>query len=375
MQSSNILIGNSKRIPQLDILRFVAVNLVIFFHGGGIQNHPESFSAKLINPIASGGWLGVDLFFVLSGFLVSGLLFQELLKTGHISIGSFLIRRAFKIYPAFYFMMILSWIGIFTLTSPEMIARKLQWKLFASEFLFVQNYFQNIWCHTWSLAVEEHFYLALLGIIFFLTGPGRKQKLSMLPWIVIPFCLLVLVSRSLFTLEHPNGSAPLQTHFRLDSLFFGVLLSYLYHFKPRSLLFITHRKKTAWTVSLCLVMSLFIGGPHALWVKTIGLTFAYLGFGGILILSLALPHPKGSTKSISDFTAWIGQHSYSIYLWHVPIQVVILSTLVRRFGLQDSFWTTQALFFILSWTLGILMAKCIEFPLLSIRNRIFRKSY
>jgi peptidoglycan/LPS O-acetylase OafA/YrhL len=78
------------RNKRLDILRCVAILLVIFYHGGVV---------KYLSP---SGWMGVDLFFVLSGFLISGLLFSEYRKNGSIQFKRFFVRRGFKIYPAFY---------------------------------------------------------------------------------------------------------------------------------------------------------------------------------------------------------------------------------------------------------------------------------
>ena len=84
------------RIKGLDLLRGIAILLVLFRHCDIENNILHHF-----------GWLGVDLFFVLSGFLVSGLLFNEYKKIGKVKIGRFLIRRGFKIYPPFYFFVLI----------------------------------------------------------------------------------------------------------------------------------------------------------------------------------------------------------------------------------------------------------------------------
>src|SRR5215470_10370022 len=102
-------------------------------------------------PLIYGGWIGVDLFFVLSGFLVSGLLFREHLTHQRIEVGSFLARRGLKIYPGFYVL-----IAVSVLASVAM-HRALSAAGVLSEVFFVQNYRRGLWPHTWSLAVEEHF--------------------------------------------------------------------------------------------------------------------------------------------------------------------------------------------------------------------------
>jgi peptidoglycan/LPS O-acetylase OafA/YrhL len=97
------------------------------------------------------GGQGVDLFFVLSGFLVSGLLFAEFKKYGRISIRRFYIRRAWKIYPAFYVLIAATY-----LYQKFGIGHKMTDVEKVSELFFLQSYVQGFWNHTWTLAVEEH---------------------------------------------------------------------------------------------------------------------------------------------------------------------------------------------------------------------------
>ena len=94
--------------------------------------------------IGVGTWIGVDLFFVLSGFLISGLLFSDIKETGTVHLGRFYIRRGFKIYPAFYAFLVIT-----ALLSPAIRHTNHYWP----EFLFLQNYFPRVWGHTWSLAI------------------------------------------------------------------------------------------------------------------------------------------------------------------------------------------------------------------------------
>ena len=147
------------RNQNLDLLRTVAVTMVIIGH---LPDAPrESF--QLVRWVADWfrryGSLGVDLFFVLSGFLVSGLLFREYLAKGRADVRRFLIRRGFKIYPAFYVYAVL------TVVLRIRMGDSLTLRQVLSELLFVQNYGAHVWSHTWSLAVEEHFYLLLAALI------------------------------------------------------------------------------------------------------------------------------------------------------------------------------------------------------------------
>lgn len=138
------------RLKQLDVLRAVAVLLVLCS-----QVHSFDWLQRC-------GWIGVDLFFVLSGFLVSGLLYSEYKKYGSLSPKRFLVRRGLKIYPALYTFVIGSVI-LMLLTR-----MKIPLDLLLAEILFVQNYYGALWGHTWSLCIEEHFYLLLTAGLYLL---------------------------------------------------------------------------------------------------------------------------------------------------------------------------------------------------------------
>ena len=149
----------TKRDTRLDVLRGVAVVMVLVHHsptrlGGWVQ----------------AGWSGVDLFFVLSGFLVSGLLFKEYLAAGRIRPWRFYLRRGFKIYPNLYVMLAVAAV-LQAALGPPLVPR-----LVLHDALFVQNYLGPWWGHTWSLAVEEHFYLLLPPVLLLLLSSHRFRR-------------------------------------------------------------------------------------------------------------------------------------------------------------------------------------------------------
>ncbi len=159
--------GNMRN-KRLDVLRCIAVLLVML-------NHSEMWPR-----ITHNFWIGVDLFFVLSGFLISGLLFSEYKKHNSIGFRRFFVRRGLKIYPAFYLFMLFTWaISGWVLHDRARAGRYL------AEALFVQNYWQGVWDHTWSLGVEEHFYILLPILLLFLVrrSPGRRDPFRSLPLI------------------------------------------------------------------------------------------------------------------------------------------------------------------------------------------------
>jgi len=207
----------------LDILRIVAVLLVIGRH----IELPEN-PGTILTTLNRGGWVGVDLFFVLSGFLVSGLLFKEYIQNEQVDIKRFLIRRAFKIYPAFWVFLISTMLLKILFGEPP----KLQHII--GEILFLQNYLGGAWNHTWSLAVEEHFYIGLGIIIAYLVSVNQVnpfKNIGIIFLIVAAFCLTLRILKSYYMPYYSHQTHLYGTHIRIDSLMFGVLLSWLVHFK------------------------------------------------------------------------------------------------------------------------------------------------
>jgi peptidoglycan/LPS O-acetylase OafA/YrhL len=302
----------------LDILRAVAVLLVL-----GRHFNAPAFWSKV-------GWVGVDLFFVLSGFLISGLLFVEYQRTGGINWGRFFIRRGFKIYPAFYALIFVTFLW--------QVAKHqdIRWRPYLPEVLFFQSYQPDrLWGHTWSLAVEEHFYILLPLLLLLMVWLQRKRAPSdpfgMIPVVCLILAIFSLVQRFYLAFNLPAVGGWWQwilypTHLRIDSLFFGVFLGYLHHFHaPAMRQFMAGRRSrivlllvSALLVSTCGVFA--VDSPIML---SFGLTALYIGFGGILMLTLySDPRENRSPPKwfgkyrVGDLVAFIGMYSYSIYLWH-----------------------------------------------------------
>ncbi|MFO0886576.1 MAG: acyltransferase [Pirellulales bacterium] len=247
-----------KRSKSIDILRAVAVFLVLGRH---MEVAPRSSEVPYLLHWLSfhwerGGWVGVELFFVLSGFLVSGLLYKEYNRFGDISAKNFLIRRGLKIYPAFWALLLLTPL-VRTFGHPVV------WKTMVPEVLFLQNYWPGVWNHTWSLAVEEHFYVLLLLLFIFLTGRKRASPgFSAIPSIflclgLVELCLRVLTYRHL-PYNHSTHLAP--THLRLDSLFCGVAVAYFYHRDTPTFL----NRARRWR-GICLLAGMLALAPAFLW--------------------------------------------------------------------------------------------------------------
>jgi peptidoglycan/LPS O-acetylase OafA/YrhL len=330
------------------------------------------------------GWIGVDLFFVLSGFLISGLLFAEYKKTGSINWGRFFIRRGFKIYPAFYAMIIVTFVW------QVVKHQEIRWGAFLPEVLFYQSYqTDRVWIHTWSLAVEEHFYI-FLPLLLLLIMRIQRGRNSPDPFRIIPAVCAILAALCLlqrFYLVHTLPpvfgwwrSVMFPTHLRIDSLFFGVFLGYLHHFHEPWLRAVM---TNGWSRFLLLLVSgilvstcgFFSMDSH--FMLSFGLTALYLGFGGILILALytdsdqGLKFPSWLKKfQIGNLAAYVGKYSYSIYLWHlmIPLHLRGFLQLFRREPGETAFFWSYVL---LSLVAGIALSRFIEYPTLRVRDRLF----
>jgi len=216
-------LGN--RSETLDILRLLALVLVLLRHSWACapQISPVLHTVTLV--LIRGGWIGVDLFFVLSGFLISGLIFKEIQRRGQISLSRFYLRRGFKIYPAFWVLI------LFTIALEFILNKTTGLKWIFSELLFVQNYGEaSQWGYTWSLAVEEHFYIFLpifLAVLLRMSS-NREQPFNKIPIIfgIIAAACLLLRLRAAASEPFCLKTHLMATHLRFDSLFFGVLLSY-----------------------------------------------------------------------------------------------------------------------------------------------------
>jgi peptidoglycan/LPS O-acetylase OafA/YrhL len=353
------------RIRQLDILRAFAVLLVMGRHWWPCPEGTNPVVRVLVNAWEQCGWIGVDLFFVLSGFLIAGLLFREHRQHGSIRLKRFLIRRAFKIYPAFYVYLAFA---LFILSSEGMF----RWSVVWSEVLFVQNYFERAWVHSWSLAVEEHFYLFLPLLLLVLIKCGRgADPFRPLVWVLFIVAPLLLGLRiwTAVNVPYTNPSHMFPTHLRIDSLLFGVALSYWHHYHPDTVSALFGRFNRLFLASgIALVLpTVWVDPSHPL-MHTVGLTAVYLGFGSILMATL-YRQPSGTTflRPLGTLLAGIGVYSYSIYLWHLPMREAGLP-LFRGLG---GYFPGLAIYVAGSVIIGIGMSRLIEMRALKLRDRLF----
>jgi len=340
--------ATTPRNQSLDALRCIAVLLVVGFH------------LPYYRIWGTLGWIGVDLFFVLSGFLISGLLFQEYKKTGAIRLQRFLIRRGLKIYPAFYLL-----IGMAIAQSFLNHSASLRHQAFISA-VFLQGYYQGpihaMLSHTWSIAVEEHFYLFLPLLLILLIAIRRSRD----PFVPIPalFGLLFVICLLFRWFTLPSLIPASMTHMRMDSLFAGVTLGYLYHYRRDLFDRMTGHYALAITFVCCVPAAFISQRQH--WMQTFGLSGLLLGFSFLVAWAVVRTPKSAIFRAITKAAAKIGYYSYSIYLWHTLIVYVFLDS-------GRTVWVFWA-YLSASIVVGIAMAHLVEIPYLALRDKLFPAS-
>jgi len=343
----------------LDILRAIAVILVLFRHSDLDNNLIQHF-----------GWLGVDLFFVLSGFLISNILFIEYQTFGSINIKKFLIRRGFKIFPPFYFFLFSTLLlnYIFNIST-------LEWNRLISELLYLQSYLPRIWNHTWSLSVEEHFYILFSISAFILSRKNLLRKNKVIISFLLLLFLLSFLMRFYISYPHKNDNSFgfIQTHLRSDGIIIGILISYLYNFTKWSNKLLSN-KWIVFLISSLLIAPGFYFKGGGFFMNTIGLTTVNLGFSLLVLLSLDFDKyiKNVSLKYLRmplNILCFVGVNSYSIYLWHLNSKDIIYSFLTF-----SPFFMT-IIYISLSIGIGILMSYLIEKSFLRLRDTLYNTTY
>ncbi|BFM05543.1 acyltransferase family protein [Halioxenophilus aromaticivorans] len=343
------------RNRELDFLRGIAILLAMGWHINGIS--VDSNVTKLILlPGKEIGWVGVDIFFVLSGFLVGGMIIREIDRKNGFGIKTFYVRRIFRLWPILYTFLI-----------AMAVARPTELSTFLPQVaLHVQNYWHTgIAVHLWSLAVEEHFYVLLSILIY--TVAANREKVVRLPYWMAGLVMVSLIFRVVGALNDVDSrDLQGQTHYRLDGLSIGVILAYYAHHKPDLIRQFQSQKWLLWPVlflSVCFVAivpkSSFIG-------STIGYSISALGSAAALLLV----YKSGFTKripTISLIVAYIGIISYPLYLWHVPVakaMEIILNDYLSPTALVFSIYLTSII-------ISSFLTHLLEKPFMRLRDNLF----
>ncbi len=335
---------------ELDFVRGIAILLVLDLH----SNHRLLTKPLALIGYAHIGWVGVNIFFVLSGFLVGGLLMKEWKVRKGIDSKRFLLRRALKIWPQYYVFLFISIVfGSLRLSDA--------W----GNIFNVQNYYMGV-MHTWSLAVEEHVYLMLL--VFFAIAARRRIALRTLFFTLCGVCVFETVLR--FILATHGYQVYYVTHTRVDGIVYGVLLAMIYHFAPER--FERLRSYRAlWVVCLFVGFACMKEPAGYAWPQALRLDGANLLSIAVLMLLYNPPAHGRQRNFLYRAVARIGLYSYGIYIWHVNAIRPIDRFAVLHPGVPG--WLQGVAFYISAIVIGVIATKLVEFPMLRVRDHFFPK--
>jgi peptidoglycan/LPS O-acetylase OafA/YrhL len=303
----------SERIPSLDGLRALSIAIVVVSHRALIYDPKDPrFNAGWA--ILSNGQIGVSIFFVISGFLITTLLLGEWDRNGRISLGEFYLRRALRILPPYYAFL------ISILAAAHWGWLSVPRKEWLASALFYWNYapFAKSWWlgHTWSLAVEEQFYL-IWPLILSLSGAKAARRTAL--WIVLLAPLVRIATYFLLPGFREKLTFFLST--RADALMIGCLLA-LCASEPWFASVRKHANNT-WVPVVCAGF-IFVGSPalfsvfHFYYQMTIGYSLEALCIG--LLVAWVVRNPSLGAARVLNVgpVVYVGVLSYSIYLWQQP---------------------------------------------------------
>ena len=353
--------GKKRRyITGLDGIRAIAVIMVLAYH------------LKLA--LFKSGFLGVTVFFVLSGYLITGILISEVEEEGTIDLKNFWLRRIRRLVPAVMSMaVVIIFVSavvnriIFTKGCKDFLASVLGfnnwWQIFNKVSYFEAAGVPSPFTHCWSLAIETQFYLIyplfLLGIYKLAKsrGEGRAKRGLLFAGVTLLLALIsVILMIVLFDPQQDASRVYYGTDTRAFSLLFGALLAILWEYRmvPRRLSASVNMVLGSVSFAVLLVMTIAINGSSNFW---------YRGgqFVGTILTVLMVYAVSGRKTWLSRFLSnpvlkWIGDRSYSIYLWHYPIILLISK------GIKASWWITL-IEIVLSVVLAELSYRFIETPI------------
>ena len=326
---------NRDHMPELDGIRGLAILGVLCSHIAGLSGimsaELPSLPERLLSYAMVPMWGGVDLFFVLSGFLITGILLRT--KTSKNYFTSFYSRRVLRIFPIYYLTLILSVIaGHFSVYIVSMLPPWSSWKM--SYFLYLQNWpifwhgakvMGGFWGVYWSLAVEEQFYFVWPLVILLLS----EKTIIRICYITLPCALLLRIF--LYFIYFGNQFGLLQiTSSRVDGLFMGAICS-IY-------MFLRKRPVPMWSIIACgsagsaIMGYIAIFHRHelvgtALWMGTIGITgYSLLSTAIVAISQHKLPYVQ---KVLTlKWMRLAGKYSYGMYVYHLFIVFAIRHYLI-----------------------------------------------
>ncbi|MEO5684466.1 MAG: acyltransferase [Chitinophagaceae bacterium] len=308
--------GAGKRIPELDGLRGMAILLVLSFHY--INNeliHSTGRLGKVLAKLTSFGWVGVDLFFVLSGFLIGSILIRNTGSSRYFS--SFYLRRMVRIIPNYYLLLLIFLVILsvpffkdnYFLTGNNVIP---QWSYFAMLHNFYMAYLENMGntalSVTWSIGIEEQFYIVFPLVVYFV---NYKWLPVILVAAIVAACFLRMGYKSWIP-------AYVLLPCRMDALSFGALVAWLNHYHDLQVLVKKYFRLLIAVIAADMAACMYLYLKYEDLGPVKNSLFAIV-FAIMLVFALTLKESWYGKILRSNILVRIGTISYSLYLFHYLI--------------------------------------------------------
>jgi peptidoglycan/LPS O-acetylase OafA/YrhL len=330
----------TRRNSTLDLLRAVAIGVVVVCHVGG-NFGPESSKA-----ILGLGGKGVDLFFALSGWLLGQQLVREYRNRGTIDVRRFWIRRWLRTLPAYYAVLLLTFAQQLMKSNP-----RIEWSylFFGQAYLTDMPYFSI----TWSLCIEEHFYLVIAPLLLLLLrGP------------ILGFVVLTILAAIPSVVREMHWYTYFDTtHVRFDQCLVGVMLAYTAESWPKIWERITRLARLwATLASLGIVWNILARTSMQNELVESGPLGWSLISAAFIVLANSGPFWATGTQSL--VTRYLADRAYSLYLLHIEAIAI-----TKKLGVTN-FWLAMVATWIIACVLAEVLYRCVERPIMNSRDRI-----
>jgi peptidoglycan/LPS O-acetylase OafA/YrhL len=365
--------SNSEKVffPQLNILRFVSAFGIFIMHmtlawthyktntkGGRGAEHVAGYAGQFVGNMV----IGVDVFFIISGFLITYLLLKEKESSGSINLKKFYIRRILRIWPLYFFLIALSplviwWTGI---PNSECL----------SSILFVENFqiikegmYHAPFGHLWSICVEEHFYLVWPLIIVFIPEKWFPVVLGLILIMSAGFIVYVMSAnyeRPLFTIYYHTLS-------RIDALVIGAFIAYYYQTKPFRVnmpFYISGIVYMVLIIALCITSAAFYNSP----LQAILKRYFFMALLAFVVISYNFNNNALQRITNNRLLQYLGKISYGIYMYTTFIIIILMVKIVPLFHITNVYvFTLMAI--LPGLLIPMLSYELLEKPFLKLKNR------
>ncbi|AFM05263.1 putative acyltransferase [Bernardetia litoralis DSM 6794] len=338
------------RYPNLDLLRALAVMTVVFYHCCNLVG-VAPWMWKWLEVLGSSS---VELFCILSGFLIGSIYWEEHDRIGEVNIKVFILRRIYRTVPMYYLFMVLAYISVYAVRNEEF-----SW----TYLFFLQNYEKEMpfYVISWTLCVEEHFYLLMPFLVwFFLRIPKKLTIVSLAVLFILPLVFRFLSYDD--TIGQVFGFQSVASHFRYESLLLGVVISQILHYHKTFFDSLIPYRYFIYAVTLIIISS-YVFLPILIKAQ-ISVTLSGILYGLCLIVAV---RGKSIALATKPLTYKIAISSYSTYLAHslwLHAWVYIFDYL----GILSA-WIRIPIMFLWSFTIGYIVFKLLEKPIIRLRNR------